>query len=47
MISFQEDERLRTEKDDRKRKYNVTYSNDVSVALLIFGCISYSAGCAM
>jgi pre-mRNA-processing factor SLU7 len=25
-----EDERLREEKDDRKRKYNVTYSNDVT-----------------
>ncbi len=26
---WQEDERLREEKDERKRKYNVTYSNEV------------------
>lgn len=30
---LQEDERLREEKDERKRKYNVTYSNDVSDVL--------------
>jgi hypothetical protein len=27
---WQEDERLREEKDERKRKYNVTYSNEVT-----------------
>lgn len=31
---LQEDERLREEKDERKRKYNVTYSNDVSDVLI-------------
>lgn len=36
MSLVQEDERLREEKDDRKRKYNVTYSNDVSFASKIF-----------
>lgn len=42
-IWLQEDERLREEKDERKRKYNVTYSNDVSDVFLSFVAVSFLA----